>query len=133
MVEIIELEKNNYHPLYDWNLLPIEKIKIIAQEIYGADDVTYSQKAIAQLKEFDKLGVNGLPICMAKTQKSFSDDEKVGRPTNFKINIREFELANGAGFIVAIVGEMMRMPGLPAVPAAEGMNIDSDGNITGLS
>ena len=96
--------------------------------------MTYSAKAKTQLKEFDKLGVNGFPVCMAKTQKSFSDDEKrVGRPTNFEINIREFELVNGAGFVVAIVGDMMRMPGLPAIPASEGMDIDNDGNITGLS
>lgn len=134
VVEVIESKTNNYKQLYDWNSPIEEKIKIIATEIYGAIDVTYSPKAKTQLKEFDKLGVNGFPICMAKTQKSFSDDEKkVGRPRNFKISIREFELAAGAGFIVAIVGDMMRMPGLPAIPASEGMDIDNEGNITGLS
>lgn len=134
VVEIIESKTNNYHKLYDWNLSIENKIKTIATEIYGAEDVTYSPKAKTQLKEFAKLGVNGFPVCMAKTQKSFTDDEKmVGRPTGFKINIREFELSNGAGFVVAIVGDMMRMPGLPVVPASEGMNIDNDGNITGLS
>lgn len=134
VVEVIESKVNNYHQLYDWSL-PIEtKIKTIATEIYGADDVTYSPKAKTQLKEFEKLGITGFPVCMAKTQKSFSEDEKkVGRPRGFKINIREFEVAAGAGFVVAIVGEMMRMPGLPAVPASEGMDIDNDGNITGLS
>ena len=134
VVEVIESNVNNYHQLYDWSL-PIEtKIKTIATEIYGADDVTYSPKAKTQLKEFEKLGITGFPVCMAKTQKSFSKDEKkVGRPRGFKINIREFEVAAGAGFVVAIVGEMMRMPGLPVVPASEGMDIDNDGNITGLS
>ena len=134
VVDVIESKSNNYKQLYDW-ALPIEtKIKTIATEIYGADDVTYSGKAKTQLKEFEKLGITGFPICMAKTQKSFSEDEKkVGRPRGFKINIREFEVAAGAGFIVAIVGDMMRMPGLPVVPASEGMDIDNDGNITGLS
>jgi len=134
VVEVIESGVNNYKQLYDWSLPIEQKIKTIATEIYGADDVTYSPKARTQLKEFDKLGINGFPVCMAKTQKSFSEDEKkVGRPRGFKINIREFEVSAGAGFVVAIVGEMMRMPGLPVVPASEGMDIDNDGNITGLS
>ncbi|HQQ93455.1 MAG TPA: formate--tetrahydrofolate ligase [Bacteroidia bacterium] len=134
VVEVIESKSNSYKQLYDWNLSIENKIKTIATEIYGASEVTYSPKAKSQLKEFDKLGVNGFPVCMAKTQKSFSEDEKkVGRPRDFKINIREFELAAGAGFVVAIVGEMMRMPGLPAIPASEGMDIDNNGTITGLS
>lgn len=134
VVDVIESKVNNYHQLYDWNLPIEDKIKTIATEIYGADDVAYSPKAKTQLKQFEKLGITNFPICMAKTQKSFSEDEKrVGRPRGFKINIREFEVAAGAGFIVAIVGEMMRMPGLPVVPASEGMDIDNDGNITGLS
>ncbi len=134
VVEVIESGKNNYKQLYDWNLSVEDKIKTIATEIYGADDVTYSPKAKNQMKDFAKLGFDKFPICMAKTQKSFSEDEKrVGRPTGFKINIREFEVAAGAGFLVAIVGEMMRMPGLPVIPASEGMDIDDNGNITGLS
>lgn len=134
VVDIIEKGNNNYRPLYDWSLPIDQKIKKIATEIYGADDVTYSAKATSQLKEFVKLGVNGFPVCMAKTQKSFSDDEtKIGRPTGFKVNVREFELAAGAGFVVPILGDMMRMPGLPPVPASEGMDIDDQGNITGLS
>lgn len=134
VVDIIDSKKNNYHQLYDWSLSIEEKIKKIAMDIYGATEVSFSPKAKTQLKEYEKLGVNGLPVCMAKTQKSLSDDEKkVGRPTNFTINIREFELANGAGFVVAIVGDIMRMPGLPNVPASEGMDIDNEGNITGLS
>lgn len=134
VVEVIESGKNKYKQLYDWNLSVEDKIKTIATEIYGADDVTYSPKAKNQMKDFAKLGFDKFPICMAKTQKSFSEDEKrVGRPTGFKINIREFEVAAGAGFLVAIVGEMMRMPGLPVIPASEGMDIDDNGNITGLS
>jgi formate--tetrahydrofolate ligase len=134
VVEVIESGKNKYKQLYDWNLSVEDKIKTIATEIYGADDVTYSPKAKNQMKDFAKLGFDKFPICMAKTQKSFSEDEKrVGRPTGFKINIREFEVAAGAGFLVAIVGEMMRMPGLPVIPASEGMDIDDQGNITGLS
>lgn len=134
VIDSMESGKNNYHKLYDWNLSIEEKINIIATEIYGATEVTYSPKAQSQLKDFVKNGFNGLPVCMAKTQKSFSDDEKkIGRPTNFTVSVREFELAAGAGFVVPILGEMMRMPGLPAIPASEGMDIDNMGNITGLS
>lgn len=134
VVKTIEKGTNDYHPLYDWNLSIEDKIKTIATEIYGASAVDYSAKAKGQLKEFSKLGFDKFPICMAKTQKSLSDDErKIGRPTGFHITIREFEVAAGAGFVIPILGEMMRMPGLPAVPAAEGMDIDNAGKITGLS
>ncbi|MGG7035190.1 MAG: formate--tetrahydrofolate ligase [Flavobacterium sp.] len=134
VVDVIESGENNYRQLYDWNLSIEEKIKTIATEIYGAAEINYSAKARTQLKEFEKLGVNNFPVCVAKTQKSFSEDEKaIGRPAGFAINIREFELAAGAGFVVPIVGQMMRMPGLPAIPASEGMDIDDNGNITGLS
>ncbi|MFM7901464.1 MAG: formate--tetrahydrofolate ligase, partial [Bacteroidota bacterium] len=134
VVDVIESGSNNYQPLYDWSLPIEDKIKKIATEIYGADDVTYSPKAKSQLKEFAKLNIDQLPVCMAKTQKSFTDNEnKIGRPTGFTVNVREFELAHGAGFVVPILGEMMRMPGLPAIPASEGMDIDNLGNITGLS
>jgi formate--tetrahydrofolate ligase len=134
VVDNIKSGVNHYHPLYDWNLSIEEKISIIATEIYGATKVTYSPKAKSQLNEFIRNGFNGLPVCMAKTQKSFSDDEKkIGRPVNFTVTVREFELAAGAGFVIPILGEMMRMPGLPSVPAAEGMDIDLDGVITGLS
>ncbi len=134
VVEVIESGKNNYKPLYDMSLPVEEKIKKIATEIYGADDVTYTSKAKSQLKDYVELGFNNLPVCMAKTQMSFSDDEKkIGRPRGFKVNVREFELAAGAGFIVPILGTIMRMPGLPSVPASEGMDIDNNGNITGLS
>jgi formate--tetrahydrofolate ligase len=126
VVDIIEKDGNKFRPLYDWNLPVEEKIKLIATEIYGADDVEYSPKA---REGFDKL-----PVCMAKTQKSFSDDEnKIGRPRNFIVTVREFEFAAGAGFVIPILGDMMRMPGLPAIPASEGMDIDNTGKISGLS
>ena len=134
VVEMVEKGENRYQPLYNWNLSIEDKIRIIATEIYGADEVQYSSKAKIQLKEYQKLGFDKLPICMAKTQKSLSDDErKIGRPTHFDVTIREFEVATGAGFVIPILGEMMRMPGLPVVPASEGMDIDNDGRITGLS
>jgi len=134
VVDSIESGVNHYHPLYDMSLSIEEKIKTIATQIYGADDVTYSAKAKTQLKDFVELGYNHLPVCMAKTQMSFSDDEKkIGRPHGFVVNVREFELAAGAGFVVPILGSIMRMPGLPANPASEGMDIDNDGNVIGLS
>jgi formate--tetrahydrofolate ligase len=96
--------------------------------------VEFSSKARTQLKTIKNLGYDNLPVCMAKTQKSLSDNEnKVGRPRNFNVTVREFEFAAGAGFIVPILGDIMRMPGLPSIPASEGMDIDKDGNITGLS
>lgn len=134
VVDMIESGKNSYKQLYDWALPIEEKIRIIATEIYGADEVEYSSKARTQLKTIKNLGYDNLPVCMAKTQKSLSDNEnKVGRPRNFNVTVREFEFAAGAGFIVPILGDIMRMPGLPSIPASEGMDIDKDGNITGLS
>ena len=134
VIESIESGVNQFKPLYDWNLSVEEKINTIATEIYGADAVEYSSKARTQLKMIKELGYDKLPICMAKTQKSLSDKENVvGRPKNFTINVREFEFAAGAGFIIPVLGDMMRMPGLPAVPASEHMHIDNNGKITGLS
>ena len=125
---------NNFKPLYSVEDSVEHKIETIAKEVYGADSAVFSQKAKNQLKSIYELGLDKLPICMAKTQKSLSDDEKkIGRPTGFKVTVREFEFAAGAGFIIPILGDMMRMPGLPSIPAAEGMNIDKDGIITGLS
>jgi len=134
VVAAVESGKSNFKPLYDWNLPVKEKIEIIAKEIYGADGVDYAKDALTGLKRIDNLGLNHLPICMAKTQKSFSDNEALrGRPTGFRITVREFEIAAGAGFLIPILGNMMRMPGLPVIPASEGMDIDSDGRISGLS
>ena len=134
VVNEIEAGKNKFESLYDWNISIQDKIETIAREIYGADGVDYSKRATADLKKIEQLGLSGLPVCMAKTQKSFSDnDALLGRPTDFRITIREFEFAAGAGFVIPILGNMMRMPGLPAVPASEGMHIDNDGKISGLS
>ncbi|WP_340199469.1 formate--tetrahydrofolate ligase [Ascidiimonas sp. W6] len=109
------------------------KIEKICRTIYGAENVILSNKAKAQLRRFEKMGYTHLPVCIAKTQKSLSDDEKqLGRPENFDIHIREFEIATGAGFIIPIAGNMLRMPGLPAKPASENISIDKDGNIKGL-
>lgn len=134
VVDMIESGANHFKPLYDWSISVEDKIKTIATEIYGADEVEYSPKAREGLKTIKELGFDKLPVCMAKTQKSFSDNEtKIGRPRNFIITVREFEYAAGAGFVIPILGDMMRMPGLPAVPAAEGMDISATGKITGLS
>ena len=134
VVKEIESGKNKFKPLYDWNSSITSKIEIIAKEIYGADGVDYSKQALTDLAKIDQLGLNALPICMAKTQKSFSDnDNLLGRPTGFRITVREFEFAAGAGFVIPILGKMMRMPGLPVVPASENMFIDNEGKISGLS
>ncbi|MBL7753113.1 MAG: formate--tetrahydrofolate ligase [Chitinophagaceae bacterium] len=134
VVDVIESGSNQFKPLYDWSLPVEEKIATIAREIYGADGVEYSSRARTQLKMIKDLGYDTLPVCMAKTQKSLSDKESaVGRPQGFIINVREFEFAAGAGFVIPILGDMMRMPGLPAVPASEHMDIDANGRISGLS
>ena len=134
VLQSIDEGKNNFRRLYDLNDSVENKIETIAKEVYGADAAVFSQKAKNQLKSIYDLGLDELPICMAKTQKSLSDDEKkIGRPTGFKVTVREFEFAAGAGFIIPILGDIMRMPGLPSIPAAEGMDIDKDGNIVGLS
>lgn len=134
VVDVIEEGKNYFKPLYDWKSPVEDKIATIAKEIYGADGVEYTSQARLGLRRIEKLGLSDLPICMAKTQKSLSDNDKlIGRPTGFNITVREFEIAAGAGFLIPILGNMMRMPGLPAVPASEGMTIDKDGKITGLS
>ena len=134
LTAIIDSGKNQFKPLYDWNLPVKEKIERIATEIYGAEGVNFSKKALLDLKRIEKLGLDHLPVCMAKTQKSLSDNDKAyGRPEGFRVNVREFEYAVGAGFVIPILGKMMRMPGLPATPASENMHIDKDGVITGLS
>jgi len=134
VVDVIESGSNKFKPLYDWKMPVKDKIETIAREIYGAEGVEYSKKALLDLKKIEDLGLDQLPVCMAKTQKSFSDnDNLLGRPTGFSVNVREFEFAAGAGFVIPILGKMMRMPGLPATPASEGMTIDNDGVISGLS
>lgn len=133
VLDMIGNEKNNYHPIYDLKMPLKDKIHTIATKVYGADDVVYEDKAAKMLKELEELGYGNLPVCMAKTQMSLSDDPTVkGRPKNFKITVREIRLSAGAGFIVAICGSMMTMPGLPKVPAAERIDVDPEGRITGL-
>jgi formate--tetrahydrofolate ligase len=133
VIAMIENRQNEFQPLYNWNISIEEKIHCIATEIYGASRVDYSVKAKQDLKLIKEFGFDHMPVCMAKTPKSLSDDEhKRGRPTEFAVTVREFEIASGAGFIIPILGDIMRMPGLPALPAAETMDIDSNGKITGL-
>lgn len=134
VITSIEDYGNKFTPLYNVNDSVEDKIFKIASEIYGASGVEYSSKAKNQLKTIQNLGFDKWPVCMAKTQKSLSDNDKlIGRPTDFKVTVREFEFAAGARFIIPILGDMMRMPGLPSIPAAEGMTIDKNGVITGLS
>jgi len=134
VVKIVKNQTKIFKPLYDYGLPVKDKIERISKEIYGADRVTYSKKAILNLRRIDRLGFNNFAICMAKTQKSLSDNELLlGRPKNFKIHVREIEIAAGARFIIPILGKMMRMPGLPSKPASENMFIDDDGKISGLS
>ncbi len=133
VVEVVESGESNFKPLYDWDMSVRDKIKTIATKVYGAVQVDYSVKAKKNLKTIADLGMDNLPICMAKTQKSLSDDPKViGRPEGFTITIREIEIAAGAGFLIPITGDMMRMPGLPAHPASENISIDNNGIISGL-
>ncbi|MCL7753632.1 formate--tetrahydrofolate ligase [Polaribacter sp. Z022] len=134
VVDVVENKATQYKPLYDWNSPIKDKIEIIAKEIYGASNVEYSKKAQLNLRRIDRLGFNDFAICMAKTQKSFSDNASlIGRPEGFTVTVREIEIAAGAQFVIPILGKMMRMPGLPAVPASENMTIDNDGVIFGLS
>ncbi len=133
VVDAVQNSKGQFNPLYDWNWSIEKKIETIAKQIYGADGVEYSSDAQMHLRRIAKLGLEGSAVCIAKTQKSLSDDpSKIGRPTGFKITVREIEIAAGAGFVVPITGDMMRMPGLPDVPSAEHIDIDAEGNISGL-
>ena len=133
VIDIVDSGESNFTPLYNWEDDVKSKIETIATKIYGAESVEYSAMARKNLRTIADLGLEKLPICMAKTQKSLSDDPKlIGRPTGFTITIREIEIAAGANFLIPITGAMMRMPGLPAHPASENISIDNDGNITGL-
>ena len=118
---------------YDLDLSLKEKIEAIATKIYGADGVDYSPEASKEIENLERLGYGNVPVCMAKTQYSLTDDQtKLGRPTGFRITIRQVTMSAGAGFMVAITGAIMKMPGLPKVPAAERIDVDSTGKITGL-
>ena len=134
VVNIVENHKSQYKPLYNWNSPMREKIETIAREIYGADGVDFDKKAKLNLSRIDRLGFNDFAVCIAKTQKSFSDIASfVGAPTGFRVTVREIAIAAGAGFVIPILGKMMRMPGLPPLPASTHMKIDKNGVISGLS
>ncbi|MDN4523228.1 formate--tetrahydrofolate ligase [Fictibacillus fluitans] len=133
VLKIIESQSNAFEPLYTLDQPLEEKIITIAEKVYGAAGVQFSQKALTQLKDFDQQGWSSLPVCMAKTQYSLSDDpKKLGRPTEFVITIRELKASIGAGFIVALTGDVMTMPGLPKSPAALNMDVTEDGKAVGL-
>ena len=133
VINTLETKESHFEPIYDVNKPIREKIQTIAQEIYGAAEVTYAPAAAQQIDRLEKLGYGKLPICMAKNQYSLSDDpKKLGRPEGFSINIREVYVSAGAGFVVAITGTVMTMPGLPLHPAAERIDVNDDGVITGL-
>lgn len=133
LLEILDTKEANYQPLYDLNLSIKEKIETIAKEIYGADGVAFDKKVLTKVKKYEAQGLADLPICVAKTQYSLSDQPTLlGRPRGFTIKINDLIPSAGAGFLVAISGSIMRMPGLPKRPAAVNMDIDKDGKIVGL-
>ncbi len=133
VLETLENKESHFKPIYEDSLSLKEKIETVAKEIYGADGVTYSAAAEKELKRITDLGMGDFPVCMAKTQYSLSDDpKKLGRPSGFTINVREVYVSAGAGFVVAINGSIMTMPGLPKKPAAYGIDVNDEGMITGL-
>ena len=133
VIDACEKGESHCAPLYPDDMPLVEKIRTIAQKIYGAADIALSDDARKTLAELEKLGYGNLPICMAKTQYSLSDDAKaLGCPQGFTLHIREVQIAAGAGFVIAITGSIMKMPGLPKAPASNNIDVDKDGNITGL-
>jgi len=134
-VEVAQLceQPNNFEFSYDVNLSINEKIEAIAKKIYRADGVTFLSNAQKQITQIEKMGLDKVPICIAKTQYSFSDDATLlGAPKGWRLTVRDVKISAGAGFIVALTGEIMTMPGLPSVPSAEKIDIDSTGKISGL-
>lgn len=133
VIETVENKKSDFHTIYNNEASLTEKIETIAEKIYDADGVEYDTQAVKQLKRLTELGFGSFPVCMAKTQFSFSDDPKLlGRPENFKIHVREVYVSAGAGFVVVLTGSVMTLPGLPKKPAAYGIDVDDNGVITGL-
>lgn len=133
LLNVLETEENHFHPLYDLSDSIEQKVSIIVQQVYGGKSVEFSSKAKKQLVSYEKFGWSHLPVCMAKTQYSLSDDPaKLGRPTDFTITVREFKPSIGAGFIVALTGDVLTMPGLPKKPAALNMDVDENGQAIGL-
>ena len=133
VLETLEKKESHYHTLYPDEMSLKDKISVIAKEIYGADGVTYAPAAAKALARIEEMGFGNLPVCMAKTQYSLSDDQtKLGRPTGFTINVRDTYVSAGAGFVVVLTGAIMTMPGLPKKPAADNIDVDENGVITGL-
>jgi formate--tetrahydrofolate ligase len=133
VVKVVTTCKSTFKPMYDWNWDIPKKVETIASKIYGANAVDFTKKAQSDMAKIVKLGLDKLPVCIAKTQKSLSDNpDLIGRPKDFVVTVREIEIAAGAGFVIPITGEIMRMPGLPATPAAENIDINDAGEITGL-
>ena len=133
VLDVLENKTSEFAPLYDDNLSLKEKIETVAKEIYGADGVEYSPAALRSLDKLESLGLGQCPVCMAKTQYSLSDDaKKLGRPSGFHVTVREVYPSAGAGFVVAVLGAIMTMPGLPKAPAAHRIDVDENGVITGL-
>lgn len=133
VVQSMQEHTSTFHPLYELDIPVEERMRIIATSIYGAKDVVLTRAAQKKLALLDKNGLTALPVCMAKTQNSLSDDPSlIGRPAGFTITVRDFEIANGAGFLVALCGDIMRMPALPKVPAATAIRVDAAGRISGM-
>lgn len=133
VVDSIQPSYPAFEHLYDLNMSVEERMRTIVTKIYGGDGVVLTKAAQKKLALMEKNGLTQLPVCMAKTQNSLSDDASlVGRPKGFTVTVRDFEIANGAGFLVALCGDIMRMPGLPKVPSACAIKVDADGNISGM-
>jgi formate--tetrahydrofolate ligase len=133
VVKLIDEGNNNFQFSYDSELPIREKIRAIARKIYGADDAIFTAQAEKEIDELEKIGFGKTPVCMAKTQYSLTDDQtKLGRPTGFNITVRQVTVSAGAGFVIALTGSIMKMPGLPKVPAAEKIDVDENGVISGL-
>lgn len=133
MIATLETRESHYRPLYPDDMSLEDKIATVAREIYGADGVTYVPAAKKALQKITDMGFGDLPVCMAKTQYSLSDDQnKLGRPTGFSINVRDAYVSAGAGFVVVLTGAIMTMPGLPKKPAADNIDVNEEGAITGL-
>jgi formate--tetrahydrofolate ligase len=133
VLQLVEQGQNNFKFVYDLDQGLKEKINTIATKIYGADGVDYVGSSLQDIENIEKMGYGNIPVCMAKTQYSLSDDaKKLGRPQGFRISIRSVRISAGAGFAVALTGDIMTLPGLPKVPAAENIDVDNSGKISGL-
>ena len=133
VLDTLAHKESNYHPIYPDEMSLKDKVYTVASEIYGAEGVSYTPAAAKALARIEEMGFGKLPVCMAKTQYSLSDDQnKLGRPSGFTINVRDVYVSAGAGFVVVLTGAIMTMPGLPKKPAADGIDVNEEGKITGL-